>query len=500
MASAGDRLLDEAVLHRIALSRYSTATVRKVLALLNRTDTALAERILRADNEGRDPAQLEKLLEEIKALQADGWTVVRGRMNDDVAALANVERLFSERMVRAGAQASGAAVANAPTTAQVVAAVNARPFQGRFLRDWLSDAEAGAAKRVRDTLRQGFVEGRSVTDLVRQIRGTRANGYRDGVLEISRRGAEAMVRTALTHTAAVSAKETYEAMGVEAATFLAVLDSRTTLTCAGLNGQTFPLDKFPWPPRHINCRSTAMPVVKGASKVEAPSYSDWLKRQPDEVQNDILGPARAKLFRSGKLTVDRFTDDKGRLLTLDELRHQAGLRPELRVPSAIGPLSPAETAALTSYTGDGYRAINGALRGQRPFSADVKDEIAALDNLFGRSALPSPAVLYRGVGPEVVEAYRRAGLKAGSVIFDPAFMSTSLSRAAATEFLKDQPDGYFIRLTAPAGSRALSVEKVAFYGEGEREILLARGQRLKVIGYDRDTRTINAELLRYQAP
>lgn len=322
MASA-DRLLDEAVLHRIALSRYSTATVRKVLALLNRTDRALVERILRADNEGRDPVQLERLLEEVRALQGDGWTVVRGRLNEDVAALARAERDFAASMVRAARSAPGlTATFNVPTTAQVVAAVNARPFQGRFLRGWLDEAEAGAAKRVREMLRQGFVEGRSVTDLVRQIRGTKALGYRDGQLEISRRGAEAMVRTALTHTAAVSAKETYQALGVAEATFLAVLDSRTTLTCANLNGQTFPLDKFPWPPRHVNCRSTSMPVVPGMPKVEAPSFSDWLKRQTPEVQNDILGVRKAQLFRDGKLTLDRFTDDKGRVLTLEQLRRR----------------------------------------------------------------------------------------------------------------------------------------------------------------------------------
>lgn len=325
MASPADRLIDETVLHRIALSRYSTATVRKVLALLNRTDQRLVERILRADNEGRDPVQLENLLREVRALQADGWTVLRGQLGEDIGGLADVERIFSERLVRQAGQTAGLALTtNAPTTAQVIAAVNARPFQGRFLKDWLSDAEAGAAKRVRDTLRQGFVEGRSVTALVREIRGTRANGYRDGVLEISRRGAEAMVRTALTHTAAVSAKETYEAMGVEEATFLAVLDSRTTLTCANLNGQTFKLERFPWPPRHINCRSTSLPVVKGTPKVETPSYADWLKRQKDEVQNDILGVRKAQLFRSGKLTLDRFTDNAGRVVTLEQLQKRDG--------------------------------------------------------------------------------------------------------------------------------------------------------------------------------
>lgn len=321
MASAAERLIDEAVKHRIALSRYSTATVRKVIALLNRTDRDMVERILRADNEGRDPVQLERLLEEVRALQSDGWTVLRGRLNEDVAALADAERLFTERMVHFGQRSAGlATVTNAPTTAQVVAAVNARPFQGRYLRGWLDEAEAGAAKRVRETLRQGFVEGRSVTALVREIRGTRALQYKDGVLEISRRGAEAMVRTALTHTAAVASKETYAALGVDQVRFIATLDARTTITCGALHNTVHPLESFPWPPRHVNCRSTTAPVIKGLPPIEAPSYADWLKRQPVEVQNEVLGVRKAQLFRSGKLTLDRFVDSKGKVLTLEELK------------------------------------------------------------------------------------------------------------------------------------------------------------------------------------
>lgn len=501
MAASAERLIDEAVLHRIALNRYSTATVRKALALLNRTDQALVERILRADNEGRDPVQLQRLLEEIRALQADGWTVLHGRLNADIADLADIERLFAERMVRLAGQSAGISlVTNVPTAAQVVAAVNARPFQGRFLRDWLKDAEEGSARRVREVIRQGFIEGLSVTALVREIRGSRANNYRDGVLEISRRGAEAMVRTALTHTAAVSARETYKAMGVEEATFLAVLDARTTLTCAGLNGKTFKLEQFPWPPRHINCRSTAMPVVPGMPKIEAPSYSDWLKRQPPEVQNKTLGKRKADLFRAGKLSIDRFTDASGRALTLDELRKQAGLQQEIRTPSAVGPLTVTEAAALKAYTGDDYKAINGALRGTLPFTVEAKDHISALDNLFARSTLAESLTLYRGVGPEVFEAYRRNGIGRGSVIFDPAFMSTSLSKEAAEEFVKGKPGGYFLQIVAPAGSRGLSVEKISSYGVDEREILFARGQRLKVVGYNHGTRTLDARILPYRTP
>ena len=44
---------------------------------------------------------------------------------------------------------------------------------------------------------QGVVQGEDVDTLVRRIRGTRAQRYADGVMEVNRRGAEAMVRTAV---------------------------------------------------------------------------------------------------------------------------------------------------------------------------------------------------------------------------------------------------------------------------------------------------------------
>lgn len=321
MASPAERIIDEAVLHRIALGRYSTWTVRRVLAALNRTDADLVARILRADNEGRDPRQLERLLDEVRALQADGWIVVRARLGEDLEGLAAAERDFAARLVRSGQRAAGVALAtNVPTTAQVVAAATARPFNGRFLRDWLSEAEEGAARRARDVIRQGFIEGRSAADVARQLRGTRANQYRDGVLEVSRRGAEAMVRTANSHYASVASRETYEAMGVTKVRFIATLDSRTTMICAGLHNTVHPLEKFPWPPRHINCRSVASPEVKGLPPIEAPSYEDWLRRQPTEVQDQVLGRTRARLWRAGEISIDRFTDSRGRILTLEELK------------------------------------------------------------------------------------------------------------------------------------------------------------------------------------
>lgn len=322
--STADRIVDEAVSHRIGLSRYSTALTRKVLALLNRVDADLVARIARADNEGRNPERLEQLLVELRQMQAQGWREVGGKLESELADLAETEVQFQGRVARFAQEAAGEIVpfAQLPSTAHVVAAAKARPFQGKFLRNWLAEAEEGAAKRVREAVRQGFVEGETIDQMVRRIRGSKALQYKDGILEISRRGAEAMVRTAVTHTAAVAGQESFKALDVQRWVFMATLDGRTTLICAGLHGKEFDVGKGPVPPRHVNCRSVQVPVfdLPGLPSPRPPSYQEWLRRQPAEAQNDILGVTKAKLFRSGGLAVDRFTDRSGKVLNLRELR------------------------------------------------------------------------------------------------------------------------------------------------------------------------------------
>ena len=88
-----------------------------------------------------------------------------------------------------------------------------------------------------------------------------------------------------------------------------------------------------------NCRSLRVPVIE--SKYAVPgikgkrsardesgtvsqvsgetTYNSWLKRQPADFQDEVLGVERAKLFRGG-MNVDKFTDDEGRTLTLEQLK------------------------------------------------------------------------------------------------------------------------------------------------------------------------------------
>lgn len=50
------------------------------------------------------------------------------------------------------------------------------------------------------------------------------------------------------------------------------------------------------------------------------SYEEWLRGQPAHVQDEILGPGRADVFRSGGVEFSRFVDDRGRPVSVEQLR------------------------------------------------------------------------------------------------------------------------------------------------------------------------------------
>jgi hypothetical protein len=239
---------------------------------------------------------------------------------------------------------------------QVFAAAMARPFQGRLLREWAADIGEARMVRIRDAARMGFVQQESIGQIVQRVRGTRARAYKDGLLEIDRRGAQAVVRTAVSHTAGFVRDRFMEQNGdlVKAQTWTATLDTRTSEVCRVRDGKQYePVSPYkpighrlPWlggPGRaHWGCRSTAVPVVKSWAELglaidEAPAstrasmdgqvpeettFAAWIKRQSAERQDQVLGPTRGKLMRSGGMALPDFYDNKGAYLSLDELRQR----------------------------------------------------------------------------------------------------------------------------------------------------------------------------------
>jgi len=329
---ASERIADQLIRHQIGLQRLSNGQVRKVLAMLRRVDARIIERIAKEDISSMSVARQSRLADALRAIIDSAYTDAMGQLHVDLTALSAYERDYDADLFERAIPFRYETVR--PTTSQIMAAVNSRPFQGKLLREWYKDLGEVAFKRVRDAVRMGIVEGRTTSQMIADLRGTRAQGYKDGILEVSRRQAEATVRTAINHTANTARQYLYEANArvIKGVKWVAVLDGRTTAVCRGRDGQVFAIDKGPRPPAHINCRSTTVPVLKRGSDIgettagmagRVPAdvnYSDWLRTQDAVFQNDVLGVKKAQLFRAGGLTLDRFIDRAGQEYTLEELK------------------------------------------------------------------------------------------------------------------------------------------------------------------------------------
>lgn len=358
MASVNDLLLSEAIRHMVALQQYDNGVVARIIALLNRSDKRmLAE--LAARLEGMDAGsfsmqRLESLLTSVWSLNTEAYNQIGRALTEELKQFVPYEVSYQEQMLKTHLPV-GAHVA-AVSAEQVYAAALSRPFQGVLLQGVWADLDAGKLKRVRQAIAQGFVEGKTTDQIIRELRGTRANGYIDGLIQKDRRDIEAVVRTALGHMARFAQDKTVEANTdlIKALVWSATLDLRTTPICRVRDGKQYttahkPIGhKLPWlggpGAAHWRCRSHATYVLRSHAElgIDVPevvvigrtrasldgqipadvSYSEWLGKQSAARQDEVLGVTRGQLLRQGKLPMERMYSTRGDFLTLAQLRER----------------------------------------------------------------------------------------------------------------------------------------------------------------------------------
>ena len=342
MESVNKILRDEMIKHQVGLLRLSSAITAKLVTLLNRTEDDILSQLSTKLGNVRLNAVLAGVRDTLDAARSDQYEM----LTKELTGLANYEPKFVKTLLQG--QIPVKLNMTTPSTDMLASIVISKPFQGKLLKEWVEDLSDSRRKLIRDAVRMGMVEGQTVDQIAKRIRGTRALQYKDGLMEINRRGAQAMVRTAVNHTATAARDLTYAKNQdvIKAVQWISTLDHRTTPICKALDGKTFPVDEGPRPPAHINCRSTIAPVVKSWRELgfdidEAPestrasfdgqvpestTYNEWLKGQTPEFQDSILGPGRGELFRQG-VPVDKFVDmESGRPFTLKELSQMDGLK------------------------------------------------------------------------------------------------------------------------------------------------------------------------------
>lgn len=337
-------LFTATVRSQISTSRYGSKVVRDILNLINQSDADILRKIAATDapfTKTRLAALLKEIRTVYREIYSEAGTELKQQMldfagvrADQTAALIATQLPVNYNIIQATAEQLKAIVDVAPVTVG--------PEKKLLLEEIFTSLANDKEEAIRGAIRLGMVQGESTADMVRRIKGTKAAQYKDGILEVHRRHAESIVRTVTNHVSNQAMQATYanNAKVVKGWIFTATLDGRTSLTCASLAGTVWPVGKGPLPPRHVRCRSISVPEIAtwrdlGFDIDELPpgmraskdglvrsdiSFQEWLQGQDKATQVDIMGKTRAELFRSGKMTIDRFTDDMGRVLTLDQLK------------------------------------------------------------------------------------------------------------------------------------------------------------------------------------
>lgn len=142
----------------------------------------------------------------------------------------------------------------------------------------------------------------------------------------------------------------------------------------------------------------------------------------------------------------------------------------------VGKLTDAERAALGEYTGDGYEALNKAVRdGAEP------PEAKALDAAIAKGQAAEDMILYRGV---TLTPDQTGPLALGTVLEDRGYVSATYDPQTASMWAglrHGDAEPTVLRIQTRKGSTALLLDDFATLLSEEHEVLLPRGSQMLVL-------------------
>lgn len=314
--------------YKINLFRYDAYVRSLVLKQLDQAQKELLTAIIGNGVESASKRQLNALTKEIEAIVDENYEKIN-------ALLVKTDRDLFVTAHQAEAFIYNEWLGTAAFTAlpkYKLEAIKLTPlFEGRALGDWWNKQQDDLKFNLETIIRNGNLVGESQANIAREVRHR---------LDITKRGAETLVRTANASIAsnAQSRLMSENADLVYSKQQISTLDSRTTPVCRYRDGLRWKLDGTPIghdvpfrdTPLHAGCRSLIQIEVDRKNKTMRASefgpvdqklnFNDWLKQQSVSYQENLLGKQRAKWFRSGKLDLRQMMNQNDRPLTNEQLR------------------------------------------------------------------------------------------------------------------------------------------------------------------------------------
>ena len=332
MKSFNDLIAELEVARSLLHERIKNGLNRKVAKFYDEMIADLQAQILRKKNITRN---LAKTIEDLKAALStpDFSDEFRAIAQDELKHLRKYNKLAGFTLF-----------SHVLPQSAVDSLINTTLLEGATVKAWNKGLNFDQKTRLEREIRLGVSLGE--TNELLAARVARALGK-------NKRDAASIAVTAAGAIVSAVRQKFFEANAgvIKAYKYQATLDTRTSALCRAYDGLTWDTNYEPighsYPfrqPRintHFNCRSTIIPVIKGADELKnvppatrssmngyVPqdiSFNDWLKTQSPETIEKTLGKGRAELFMQGKITMRDLITQQGRELDLDELAKKKGL-------------------------------------------------------------------------------------------------------------------------------------------------------------------------------
>jgi len=192
--------------------------------------------------------------------------------------------------------------------------------------------------RIRGELAQSIIQGEDMARATNRIINlSKQGGFGTYSTSVLANWASMIARSEIQYVSNQVARQTYNENQdvLKGMQHSSALDRRTCQQCISLDSKVYlfkdGVNDAPLLPIHVQCRCVYIPITKSwkelgvkvpeSKKGEAKAfigkplngltYNQWLNTQPVNVQKEVLGSSRYKLWKSGKIELKQMTGKKG---------------------------------------------------------------------------------------------------------------------------------------------------------------------------------------------
>lgn len=275
MASKYDKTAQDILLgFQTRLQGVGNSLGDEISDIISSTDSALLKTVVNKMPSAKGDIkkqmrELEKLVKEIEKIRAEGFDLA------EIKAFAYGNEIVKQAgsTVAQLADNRGKIFKKELNDKQIDEVLHYSPIDGQSIAQWFHAMKTSDMERITQAVQRASVEGMSISNVVKTIRGTKENDYKDGVLETTRQSAAMTARTIVNGVASNAMLETCaeNADVIDGIKFVATLDAKTCPFCGSYDGKVWKPDEAAQvkrPPLHPNCRCTVIPYIDMGPELE----------------------------------------------------------------------------------------------------------------------------------------------------------------------------------------------------------------------------------------